>query len=60
MSNYELRSQPITNVTFSSFVRGEILMDTSLLLIIGNNRVVSDSYRLKLHDDHPMRTTGVL
>ena len=32
----------------------------SLLLIIGNSRVVSDSYRLKLHDDHPTRVTGVL
>ena len=35
-------------------------MDTPLLLIIGNNRVVSDSYRLKLHDDHPTRMTVVL
>ena len=31
-----------------------------MLLIIGNSRVVSDSYRLKLHDDHPTRMTGVL
>ena len=35
-------------------------MDTPLLLIIGNSRVVPDSYRLKLNDDHPTRVTGVL
>ena len=35
-------------------------MNTPLLLIIGNSRVVSDSYRLKLHDDHPTRMTGAL
>ena len=45
---------------FFLFVREEILMNTPLLLIIGNSRVVSDSYRLKFHDDHPTRTTGVL
>ena len=45
---------------FFFFACGEILMDTPLLLIIGNSRVVSDSYRLKLHDDHPTRMTGVL
>ena len=35
-------------------------MDTPLLLIIGNGRVVLDSYRLKLHDAHPTRLIGVL
>ena len=35
-------------------------MDTPLLLIMGNGKVVSDSYRLKLPDDHPTRMTGVL
>ena len=33
-------------------------MDTPLL-IIGNSRVVSDSYRLKLHGAHYTRVTGV-
>ena len=46
--------------SFFLFARGEILMDTPLLLIIGNSRVVSDSYRLKLHDDHSTRMTGML
>ena len=41
-------------------VRGEILMDTPLLLIIDNSRVMSNSYRLKLHDAHPTRMIGVL
>ena len=35
-------------------------MGTQLLLIISKSRVVSDSYRLELHDDHPTRMTGVL
>ena len=35
-------------------------MDTPLLLIIGNSRVVPDFYRLKLNDDHPTCVTGVL
>ena len=39
---------------------GEILMNTSLLLITGNSKVVSDTYRLKLHDDHLKLMTGVL
>ena len=34
-------------------------MDTSLLLIIGNSRLLSDSYQLKLHADHPTRMTRV-
>ena len=34
-------------------------MDIPLLLIIGNSGVVS-AYRLKFHDDHPTRMTGVL
>ena len=42
------------------FAHREIRMDIPLLLIIGNSRVVSDSCRLKLHDDHPTRMTGVL
>ena len=59
LSNKTIR-QGINHHFLFFFARGKILMDTPLLLIIGNSRVISDSYRLKLHGDHPTRVTGVL
>ena len=48
---------PCFSFSFFSFW---MFMDTLLLLIMGNSRVVSDSYRLKFHDNHSTRVTGVL